>query len=425
MNRKLLLQEVADAFAQRANISKKKAEAFCRAFFDLIEEELTHESFVKIKGFGTFKVITVNERESININTGERIRIDSHAKLSFVPDSQLKDLINKPFADFQTITLQDRTTEEELTKAEIKIEREISTSQSLQQESTFNQKECYKKEIDNNLHSVEPIGPTNHQKENLSFREASNRSVKEDTCLPDLNTRSNDLSLGETIPPPPTQTETETPSNHLIAIDGSEDKKLEIDPSKKYHINEEVMEDASQPDQIADEQDATSSNQDLLSQSKSRWLKRIALFSIFILQAIFCYYAGYYRWLFPYEKNTALPQSATGQEMAASLPQSSPQMQSKKTESSNYKQEKIAEADTINYDKAYPQLPSGQFQIIGTLSTHELRKGENIYHLAKEVYGDKSYAIYIFTFNQLKNPDLIPIGTKLKLPKLRKRIIKK
>ena len=376
MNRKLLLQEVADTFAQRANISKKKAEAFCRAFFDLIEEELTHESFVKIKGFGTFKVITVNERESININTGERIRIDSHAKLSFVPDSQLKDLINKPFADFQTITLQDRTTEEELTKAEIKIEREISTSQSLQQESTFNQKECYQKEIDNNSLSIEPIGSTNHQKDNLSFREASNRSVKEDTCLPDLNTGSNDLSSGETIPPPPTQTE-------------------------------------------------TSSNQDFPSQSKSRWLKRIAIFSIFILQAIFCYYAGYYRWLCPYEKKTALPQSATGQEMAASQPQSSPQMQSKKTESSNHKQETIAEADTINYDKAYPQLPGGRFQIIGTLSTHELQKGENIYHLAKEVYGDKSYAIYIFTFNQLKNPDLVPIGTKLKLPKLRKRIIKK
>ena len=423
MNRKLLLQEVADAFAQRANISKKKAEAFCRAFFDLIEEELTHESFVKIKGFGTFKVITVNERESININTGERIRIDSHAKLSFVPDSQLKDLINKPFADFQTITLQDRTTEEELTKAEIKIEREISTSQSLQQESTFNQKECYQKEIDNNSLSIEPIGSTNHQKENLSFQEASNRSVKEDSCLPDLNTGSNDLSSGETIPPPPTQTE--APSNYLIAIDDSEDKKLEIDPSKKYHTNEEVMEDASQSAQTSDEQDATSSNQDFPSQSKSRWLKRIAIFSIFILQAIFCYYAGYYRWFCPYEKNTALPQSATDQEKAASQPQSSPQMLSKKTESSNYKQEKIAEADTINYDKAYPQLPGGRFQIIGTLSTYELQKGENIYHLAKEVYGDKSYAIYIFTFNQLKNPNLVPIGTKLKLPKLRKRIIKK
>ena len=423
MNRKLLLQEVADTFALRANISKKKAEAFCRAFFDLIEEELTHESFVKIKGFGTFKVITVNERESININTGERIRIDSHAKLSFVPDSQLKDLINKPFADFQTITLQDRTTEEELTKAEIKIEQEVSTSQSLQQKSTFNQKECYQKEIDNNSDTIGPIGPTNHQKENLSFREASNRPVKEDTCLPDLNTGSNDLSSGGKISPLPTQTE--APSNHLIAIDGSEDKKLEIDPSKKYHTNEEVMEDASQSVQTADEQDATSSNQDLPSQSKSRWFKSIALFSIFILQAIFCYYAGYYRWFCTYEKNTALPQSATGQEMAASQPQSSPQMQSKKTESSNYKQEKIAEADTINYDKAYPQLPDGRFQIIGILSTHELQKGENIYHLAKEVYGDKSYAIYIFTFNQLKNPDLVPIGTKLKLPKLRKRIIKK
>ena len=423
MNRKLLLQEVADAFAQRANISKKKAEAFCRAFFDLIEEELTHESFVKIKGFGTFKVITVNERESININTGERFRIDSHAKLSFVPDNQLKDLINKPFADFQTITLQDGTTEEELTKAEVKIKQEVSTSQSLQQESTFNQKECYQKEIENNSDTIGPIGPANHQKENLSFREASNRSVKEDVCLPDLNNGSNDLSSGETIPALPTQTK--APTNHLIAIDGNEDKKLEIDPSNKHHTNEEVVEDALQSDQTADEHDATSSNQDLSSQSKSRWLKRISLFSIFILQAIFCYYAGYYRWFCPYEKNTALPQSATGQEMAASQPQSSPQMQSKKTESSNYKQEKIAEADTINYDKAYPQLPDGRFQIIGTLSTHELQKGENIYHLAKEVYGDKSYAIYIFTFNQLKNPDLVPIGTKLKLPKLRKRIIKK
>ena len=423
MNRKLLLQEVADAFAQRANISKKKAEAFCRAFFDLIEEELTHESFVKIKGFGTFKVITVNERESININTGERIRIDSHAKLSFVPDSQLKDLINKPFADFQTTTLQDGTTEEELTKAEVKIEREVSTSQSLQQESTFNQKECYQKEIDNNSDTIGPIGPTNHQKENLSFREASNRSVKEDTCLPDLNTGSNDLSSGGTIPPLPTQTE--APSNHLIAIDGNEDKKLEIDPSKKYHTNEEVMEDASQSAQTSDEQDATSSNQDLPSQSKSRWFKSIALFSIFILQAIFCYYAGYYRWFCPYEKNTALPQPTTDQEKATSQSQVSPQMQSKKTARSNHQQETIAEADTINYDKAYPQLPGGRFQIIGTLSTYELQKGENIYHLAKEVYGDKSYAIYIFTFNQLKNPDLVPIGTKLKLPKLRKRIIKK
>lgn len=423
MNRKLLLQEVADTFAQRANISKKKAEAFCRAFFDLIEEELTHESFVKIKGFGTFKVITVNERESININTGERFRIDSHAKLSFVPDNQLKDLINKPFADFQTITLQDGTTEEELTNAEVKIKQEVSTSQSLQQESTFNQKECYQKEIENNSDTIGPIGPANHQKENLSFREASNRSVKEDVCLPDLNNGSNDLSSGETIPALPTQTE--APTNHLIAIDGNEDKKLEIDPSNKHHTNEEVVEDALQSDQTADEHDATSSNQDLPSQSKSRWLKRIALFSIFILQAIFCYYAGYYRWFCPYEKNTALPQPTTDQEKATSQSQVSPQMQSKKTARSNHQQETIAEADTINYDKAYPQLPGGRFQIIGTLSTYELQKGENIYHLAKEVYGDKSYAIYIFTFNQLKNPDLVSIGTKLKLPKLRRRTIKK
>lgn len=64
---------------------------------------------MKIKGFGTFKLVTVSERESVNVNTGERIQIESHTKVSFVPDITLKDVINRPFAHFQTVVVSDDT----------------------------------------------------------------------------------------------------------------------------------------------------------------------------------------------------------------------------------------------------------------------------------------------------------------------------
>lgn len=107
MDNKILLQNLAEALAARTGMTKRKADTFVRAFFDLAEEGLTTESILKIKGFATFKIVTVSDRESVNINTGERFQIIGHEKISFLPDNAFKELVNRPFNHFTTINLDD------------------------------------------------------------------------------------------------------------------------------------------------------------------------------------------------------------------------------------------------------------------------------------------------------------------------------
>lgn len=107
MDKKLILQDLANALATRSKQPKSVVDSFTRAFFETIEEGLERDRFVKIKGWGTFKLTPMGERESININTGERFQIGEHYKISFVPETKLKELINKPFSHFQTIILND------------------------------------------------------------------------------------------------------------------------------------------------------------------------------------------------------------------------------------------------------------------------------------------------------------------------------
>lgn len=116
MATKINLQQLAKTLAQKRNLPQKDAEAFLKTFFDAIIENVTADKMVKIKGLGTFKLIEVLDRESVNINTGERIVIPGHSKLSFTPENALKDLINKPFADFQTVVINEGTSIEEMEK---------------------------------------------------------------------------------------------------------------------------------------------------------------------------------------------------------------------------------------------------------------------------------------------------------------------
>lgn len=114
MKKKLLLQDFADLLVQNGHASKKEAESFVRTFFDVIEQGLSEDKFVKIKGLGTFKLVAVSERESVNINTGERFQISGHTKISFTPDNSMKDLVNRPFAHFEAVDLNEETDMAEL-----------------------------------------------------------------------------------------------------------------------------------------------------------------------------------------------------------------------------------------------------------------------------------------------------------------------
>lgn len=113
MDAKLNHSDLSSLLAKQAKISGTKAENFTRAFFDIIIEGLEKDGIVKISGLGTFKVANVASRGSVNVNTGEKIEIKEHKKLTFIPTDTLKDKINQPFAMFEPVEIDDTYVDDE------------------------------------------------------------------------------------------------------------------------------------------------------------------------------------------------------------------------------------------------------------------------------------------------------------------------
>lgn len=104
---KISLSDLAQRLAEKSGISLQNAELFIRKMFDVANEGLQSDKLVKMKWLGTFKVMAVKDRESVDVNTGERIIIEGRDKISFTPDNILKEIVNKPFAQFETVVVND------------------------------------------------------------------------------------------------------------------------------------------------------------------------------------------------------------------------------------------------------------------------------------------------------------------------------
>ena len=104
---KISLSDLAQRLAEKSGISLQNAELFIRKMFDVANEGLQSDKLVKMKWLGTFKVMAEKDRESVDVNTGERIIIEGRDKISFTPDNILKEIVNKPFAQFETVVVND------------------------------------------------------------------------------------------------------------------------------------------------------------------------------------------------------------------------------------------------------------------------------------------------------------------------------
>ena len=104
---KISLSDLVQRLAEKSGISLQDAELFIRKMFDVANEGLQSDKLVKMKWLGTFKVMAVKDRESVDVNTGERIIIEGRDKISFTPDNILKEIVNKPFAQFETVVVND------------------------------------------------------------------------------------------------------------------------------------------------------------------------------------------------------------------------------------------------------------------------------------------------------------------------------
>lgn len=149
MNNRLNTQELAELISQYTSKDKKEVEAFLREFVALVVDGVCRDQVVKVKGVGTFKIIQVEKRESIHVNTGERFLIPAHYKFSFLPDKDLREQVNKPFSIFETTEIGDDVDyasfqesdnreegDEEESVEEVMPDKEIPLSSNDQEERT-------------------------------------------------------------------------------------------------------------------------------------------------------------------------------------------------------------------------------------------------------------------------------------------------
>lgn len=447
MEKKLLLQEVADLLATKTGISRKAADSFSRLFFDLIVEGLTKDKYVKIKGLGTFKIVSVGERESINIHTGERIQISGHNKITFTQDPFIKDLVNKPFAHFQTVPLNDETEISEL--------EEVDQMPIIQSEATDDEDEPQEEMTEENELTHE-AAMTEDEPTTESEEEAQGTA---DTTPADDNAVPTSVELeAENKPdiPEETQSAEETSEEKQIQEDHAEviaqeaenieqptaDKQPntaeeleseeveveEVGPAKTYTV---------QP--IGGTEQGSHGPVDFVVEIRSdkrlaKWkMIALGLFVVILMGAAYC--IGYYRVLTPGADQATQP-AATGAKTAkpAATAKTVNQEQKKadvtsqsKTEEADKKSETTSapvktEGGQSTKTTAKPEpSPAKQEQAQPQPTTpryHIVKSGENLYGIARKVYGSKSYAPLIIKANHIKNPDLVDVGTKLILPEV-------
>ena len=127
MNNKLTIQELATLLSVKSGKDVYETERFIREFITVVSEGLFSDKMVKVKGLGTFKIVLVEDRESIHVNTGERILIPAHCKCSFLPDNELKELVNRPFSIFETTEIGDAASFQDMEMADDSDEDDVDS----------------------------------------------------------------------------------------------------------------------------------------------------------------------------------------------------------------------------------------------------------------------------------------------------------
>ena len=121
---RLTIQEIAKVLVTKNGLGQSQANRFATELFTVIQERLEKNELVKVKGLGTWKVITVDARESVSVRTGDRVMIEEHSKITFTPDATMRELVNKPFSQFETVVLNDNVEFEDLKEQPVDSEFE-------------------------------------------------------------------------------------------------------------------------------------------------------------------------------------------------------------------------------------------------------------------------------------------------------------
>ena len=455
MKQKLLLSDFAQWLSEKEGITKKEAQTFLRTLFQIVEQGLTDDQFVKIKGLGTFKLVTVNERESVNINTGERFQIGEHNKIAFIPDASMKEIINRPFAHFESVDLSDETDTAELDAVDEAVKQEFPP---ISEEETSTTEESIPTTVEVITESSHPTSLPEKQKdvteevseesnlteeipteiatitEGLEEKKAEEKAEETETLAQAEETEA--LAQAEETETLAQAEETETLAQaeetealaqaEAVAITAKETAS-ESQASEENLTPEEtpiqVVSTSEKTDAMGTEAEISVSQPTTLTVSgaaveeeedtRRPWLRRTLMALFVLLLCTASYFAGYYRLLCPPCASTAPTAPATKVQPDSALAK---KPQAAKKDSAAVSAASQTVSKPLNEVKDSVKQPQKQEEAV--TRTHTIRVGDNLSRIARKYYGDDHYVDFIIRQNNLKNADNIHVGKVLVLPPL-------
>ena len=254
------LKSLVDVFASKAKITKKEANAFVKAFQNIFIDALSKDKVLKITGLGSFKVTLVNERSSVDVNTGKPIKINSHYKIVFTPDSELKNIVNSPFAHLDTIIIDDVV---DMSDGEVNID---TLSQDLKNLSAN--------------HTVSSVPPVDEVKTDVQLIKTDNEADKVESPLEKLAEQALEIKslladiqgLGsdgqntttDIIPDPDSNSESENQPDTLPNSESEIYPDTVVNSEKKITHEIEIY-----PDTEKDSQTETSDKESVISETEN------------------------------------------------------------------------------------------------------------------------------------------------------------
>ncbi|MDH6309845.1 nucleoid DNA-binding protein [Dysgonomonas sp. PFB1-18] len=427
MNERLSLQDLIDLLAKKQDLTKKDAETFLRELFTIVSETIEQNESVKIKDFGTFKLVKVNARKSVDVNTGEAIEIAAHYKLSFTPDKSLKEAINRPFAHFESVVLEEGVSFDniELSAETNAVEAEDDADEA---ESFAGDEILIGQAVEEVLREEEiEITEAESAKEDNSTEKESIVAPAEEQILTAHNTEElQEQDKEEETADPQKQEETINEHNVPQGIINKIEEEALLKNVDKENIVLVVTEHEEETEEELLER----------KRKKSNRRKYISLgFFIFLIIAGFAVGALYFQEIArflttgpdgkspkavvadnnkPQDNNTIIADSLsstaqrTDSSTAAKPVQQKPQVATPKAETTQ----------PVPQQEKTSAPPASSTSTTAPLTTVTISPGHTLRNIALEHYGHKSFWVYIYEDNKnaIKNPNNVPLGTKLVLP---------
>lgn len=423
MNKKLTIADLVDGLCRRTKLAPEEAAPFVQEMFQLIVEALATDKLVKVRGLGTFKLLSVDDRESMNVNTGERIVIPGHDKMTFTPDTVMRDEVNKPFADFESVELNDETPldamlamdEKEVAapadEAPAPLQPEAPADEAPQTAVAEESQAVVTEEAPQPAVADEaPLAPAAEMPQAVAAEEPAQPAAKAEEAQPaaakDEPQPVDDEPLQpvEDEQPQPVACEQPQPAEQQVSPEAepvAQEKEAEHVKAALAQPIHEAEAPASQPEGSMPEPGIHDQADDVPAKKRSYWW----LVALALLVALGLGYLG---------GSKCTNQPVVEQEEA----EQQPAQQKAEQAAADSLAQKAEQADEA---QQWPQVEGGEFLIVGEIGKDTMTVGKNLLRISKRHYGSDKYVDYICVMNGIANPDIVPLNMELKLPKLKRK----